>query len=404
MKKLKAMFLIILMLFPSLVIFYPNNANAKTIADLRRELDEIEKRENENNNNISLTESEIATVQNEIGSIYNEINTITNDIKTATKEIEDLGKKIIEKDESIKKLMSSLQKTEGNSFYIEYLFGADSIEEFIYRYAITEQITEYNSDLIIEMQDMIKKNEDKKKELATRQKDLENRQSVLSVKITDLTNSKVKLYELGTSIEDEIKNAKAVIQMYKDAGCGENEDISTCANKLLPSDTKFWRPFGEGFVSSEFGYRNPIYNSWGQLIASAGLHEGIDLTNGYGYNNKIYSIANGKVVATWYDQWGGNQITVHHNINGKAYSSSYAHLSRILVKKGDVVTKDSVIGMMGDTGSATGPHLHLAISTGLRFTDYSGYSAYAARCLNPRDLINFPSGERYWSDKVSYYR
>lgn len=59
---------------------------------------------------------------------------------------------------------------------------------------------------------------------------------------------------------------------------------------------------------------------------------------------------------------------------------------------------------MGDTGSATGPHLHLAISTGLRFTDYSGYSAYAARCLNPRDLINFPSGERYWSDKVSYYR
>lgn len=192
--------------------------------------------------------------------------------------------------------------------------------------------------------------------------------------------------------------------MYKDAGCGENEDISTCANKLLPSDTKFWRPFGEGFVSSEFGYRNPIYNSWGQLIASAGLHEGIDLTNGYGYNNKIYSIANGKVVATWYDQWGGNQITVHHNINGKAYSSSYAHLSRILVKKGDVVTKDSVIGMMGDTGSATGPHLHLAISTGLRFTDYSGYSAYAARCLNPRDLINFPSGERYWSDKVSYYR
>ena len=46
MKKLKAMFLIILMLFPSLVIFYPNNTNAKTIADLRRELDEIEKREN----------------------------------------------------------------------------------------------------------------------------------------------------------------------------------------------------------------------------------------------------------------------------------------------------------------------------------------------------------------------
>ena len=123
MKKLKAMFLIILMLFPSLVIFYPNNANAKTIADLRRELDEIEKRENENNNNISLTESEIATVQNEIGSIYNEINTITKDIKTATKEIEDLGKKIIEKDKAKLKYKQKLELVKqhyGVDFNITY--------------------------------------------------------------------------------------------------------------------------------------------------------------------------------------------------------------------------------------------------------------------------------------------
>ena len=90
MKKLKAMFLIILMLFPSLVIFYPNNANAKTIADLRRELDEIEQREKENNNNIYLTETEIKTTQNEVGNIYAEIEEITKNIKESEEEVEDI--------------------------------------------------------------------------------------------------------------------------------------------------------------------------------------------------------------------------------------------------------------------------------------------------------------------------
>ena len=78
-------------------------------------------------------------------------------------------------------------------------------------------------------------------------------------------------------------------------------------------------------------------------------------------------------------------------------------MSRILVKKGDIVTKDTVIGMMGSTGSATGPHLHLAISTGLRFTEYAGYNAYVARTVDPRTLINFPSNGS-WADRITYYR
>ena len=393
--------LIISILLFNIILILPINTPAITIADLRRELDEIEQREKENNNNIYLTETEIKTTQNEVGNIYAEIEEITKNIKESEEEIESLNKEIEQKDINTKNLMASLQKTEGNSFYIEYLFGAETIEDFIYRYAITEQITKYNSELITQMKEMIKKNEEKKVELSNKRVELEKRQSTLSDKITSLTNSKVKLYELGTSIEDEIRLARAVIQMYKDAGCGEYENLTTCANKLLPSDTKFWRPMGVGYVTSEFGYRNAIY-SGGKLISSAGLHEGMDLSSGNGTNEKIYSIANGKVAAVWWDQWGGNQITIHHKINGKTYSSSYAHLSKILVKKGDIVSKETVIGMMGATGSATGYHLHLAISTGLRFTDYSGYSAYAARGVNPRTLINFPS-RGSWKDKVTYY-
>ncbi len=376
---------------------------AKTIRDLRRELDEIYEREKENNTSISLNQNEINNIKNEVQAIYTEIENINNTIRDKNEEIDKLNEEIKEKDESSKNLMASLQTTNGNSFYIEYLFGADSITDFIYRYTITEQITTYHEKLIDEMNEKIESAKKLKEELKEKEEELKVRQDSLSSKLVKLEQAKEDLYEVSISIEDEIKNSKQVIQMYLDAGCSEDDDISVCANKLLPADTRFWRPFEHGGISSEYGYRYAIYDSKGNLIEGSGLHEGIDLTNGLGTKNQIYAVANGKVAAVWYDKWGGNQVTIHHNINGKSYSSSYAHMSKVVVSEGDIVTKDTMIGYMGATGMyVTGYHLHLAISTGLRFTEYTGQAAYVAKTVNPRTLINFPSSGS-WKDRVHYY-
>lgn len=401
-KIIKKIFIILLVFsfIPSLNI----SVNAKSIRDLRKELDEIYEREKENNTEINLNQDEINNIKREVETIYTEIENINNTIKEKNEEIDKLNEEIKEKDESSKRLMASLQTTNGNSFYIEYLFGADSITDFIYRYTITEQITTYHEKLIDEMNEKIETAKKLKEELKQKEEELKVRQESLSSKLTTLEQAKEDLYEVSLSIEDEIKNAKQVIQMYIDAGCGEDDDISVCANKLLPSDTKFWRPFEHGGVSSEYGYRYSVYDSKGNLVIGTGLHEGIDLTNGLGTKNEIYSIANGKVAAVWYDEWGGNQVTIHHNINGKSYSSSYAHMSKVVVSVGDIVTKDTMIGYMGATGKyVTGYHLHLAISTGLRFTEYTGQAAYVARTVNPRNYINIPTSGS-WKDRVTYYK
>ena len=73
-----------------------------------------------------------------------------------------------------------------------------------------------------------------------------------------------------------------------------------------------------------------------------------------------------------------------------------------LVKVDDIVTKDTVIGYMGASGSATGYHLHLAIATGLKGVDYYSYSSFVSRTINPRKLINFPSYGS-WKDRVHQY-
>lgn len=85
-------------------------------------------------------------------------------------------------------------------------------------------------------------------------------------------------------------------------------------------------------------------------------HPGIDLTS---TNDSITATGKGVVESVSYSIWGyGNNIVIKHE-NG--YYSLYAHLSETLVKTGNQVNQETVIGKIGDTGWATGPHLHLEI-------------------------------------------
>lgn len=78
-KKIITIILIVLSIIPS--VAYSPKVEAKTIADLRRELDDKYLKEQENDNKITLNQNEINSVKNEVGQIYNEIATINNTIK-----------------------------------------------------------------------------------------------------------------------------------------------------------------------------------------------------------------------------------------------------------------------------------------------------------------------------------
>lgn len=90
---------------------------------------------------------------------------------------------------------------------------------------------------------------------------------------------------------------------------------------------------------------------------SSGWHTALDLTNPAG--TPIYPVTDGKVilVASQFNGYGKHVIVAHDN----AMTSTYAHLSKIKVSEGQVVTKDTELGTVGATGWATGNHLHLEI-------------------------------------------
>ena len=387
MKRIFKFLLIVLITF----IILPINVSAQTLGQLKAEYDSLEKQYSEKNGEIQYTEEQISAAQSRIESIYGEIDEAEQEIQGITNEIAKLNEQINEKDKQIKELMKFMQVTKGESTYLEYIFKAKSITDFIYRISVTQQLSKYNNNLINEMHSMIEKNNKNIEELHQKQADLKDLQVELGEKLVVLRSQRETLHDESMSIEEEIEAAKSMIDTYSNLGCDDDEDIYTCANKYnqLPPGTKFYRPVKVAMVTDEYGWRICPFHG-------PEIHSGIDLS---GYDYTIYAISDGKVAYTGYNGSMGNYIVIDHNINGENYSSVYMHLDwgGIYVSEGQIVNKDTVIARMGTTGSSTGTHLHLSLYVGLYLR--GGY------LVNPRDYINFPSSMySYWNDRTSYYQ
>ncbi len=110
------------------------------------------------------------------------------------------------------------------------------------------------------------------------------------------------------------------------------------------------KPAKKYYISSGFGIRkDPFRKKWAR-------HHGIDMAGWW--KTPIYASADGTVIKAGRNGAYGNFIEIDH---GNGFRSRYGHLSKIKVKKGDRVTLEQEIGLMGSTGRSTSPHLHYEI-------------------------------------------
>lgn len=386
MKKYLSILLILI------IILLPINVSAKTLGQLKAEYKELEKQYDDKKQQIQYTESEISTAKARVQSIYSELEAANKEIQRINDEISKLNESISEKDKQTKELMKFFQISQGESTYLEYIFSANSITDFIYRISVTEQLSKYNDKLIDEMNEMIKKNNENIEKIHKKEEQLTALQKELSEKLVVLGKEKAALDDEEASIEAEIKDSLSIINFYIKAGCTEEQDISTCAKQQLPVGTKFWRPTDTGFMQSK----------WNLDPLSGGgyrYHAGVDISNNGG--TKIYSISDGRVVKVnnYYtpNVGYGKYIIIQHNINGKIYTSLYGHLSQINVSEGAIVNKNTVIGLMGTTGHSQGNHLHLNICIG------ESSCQSLSQTVDPRNYINFPAHYTWYWDRTSYY-
>ncbi|MCX9561881.1 peptidoglycan DD-metalloendopeptidase family protein, partial [Vibrio cholerae] len=113
------------------------------------------------------------------------------------------------------------------------------------------------------------------------------------------------------------------------------------AFQRYPVDSK-WR------ISSNFNPRrlHPV-------TKRVAPHNGTDFAMPIG--TPVYTSGDGVVVMTRNHPYAGNYVVIQH---GNTYMTRYLHLSKILVKKGQKVSRGQRIGLSGNTGRVTAPHLH----------------------------------------------
>lgn len=132
-------------------------------------------------------------------------------------------------------------------------------------------------------------------------------------------------------------------------------DFKTTKFRFLPEykeDISFFIRPAEGQVKDGYG----VNRSRGGILQGR-IHLGIDILREWGA--KVKPTHSGVVILTSRDRKAGNYIVIYH---GYGICSLYMHLSKILVKKGQIVTTNDTIGLVGSTGRSTGPHLHFGIS------------------------------------------
>ncbi len=167
---------------------------------------------------------------------------------------------------------------------------------------------------------------------------IEKKEKIIIKKIK-LRKSIIKTNKIDQNFFNDIKKDKNI--------------LSNLQNQIISAKFKF--PFimpVEGEITTDFGSER-IYNDG----VTRWRHKGIDISAKKG--TPVKATNNGIVAGTYSSKIYGNFVIINH---GVGIYSLYMHLQKVYVKNNQQVFKNDIIGTVGDTGFATGPHLHWQIN------------------------------------------
>ena len=244
------------------------------------------------------------------------------------------------------------EEERGSLSYLSVLFKATSMADLLNRMEFVNEVAEYNKTLIAAMKETRENIKAEKTEMEAKEAQLGEQQDELQGKLDETT----KL------MNEYAADQKALEQMHAAEEKAADEIDAQIARLIADSDVV---PGSEGFiwpVSTSKMISSPI----GSRVAPGGFgstnHKGVDICN-VGYTSSVYATKSGRVPLTNSSGWGGgygNYVVIDH---GGGLTTLYAHMSVVKVSPGDTVSQGTVIGVTGNTGASTGPHLHYEVRT-----------------------------------------
>ncbi|MBU9712784.1 murein hydrolase activator EnvC family protein [Evansella tamaricis] len=406
-------------------------------SELRNEANQAEQELQEVESEIQALESEIrrldesmAVTNERIDEKQAEIDETKTRIELLREDIVELEERIAQRDALLKDRVRNMYKTGGVINYIEVILGAQSFGDLIERVSALSTIAQQDRHILEQhvldkealelaktmLEGELEGLETQMEELEILMAELEEQKEEKDKIIERLVKKGYSLQEQIMSIEEEQQFLKAQEeaakkelklweeeqrrieeekrrqeeerkkqeelerqrqqeQQQQQTGNNNNTDTSQGSGGESNNNAgKLFRP-ANGGVTSPFNPNrlHPIY----RVVRP---HNGIDFGHGGVRNPPIYAAEAGTVIQTSWMGGFGNTIMISHIIDGKPYTTLYAHLASFNVSPGQRVSRGQVIGVMGTTGDSTGVHLHFELHPG----GYSGRSS----AVNPAPYLN----------------
>jgi len=394
--------LILLAVFITPLVFSPFFSSAQTATEIQNRIEEKDAEIRKLEKEIASYQSELEGLDKQKSSLQGEIRQLDltrkklnadiavtgNKIDQTNLKIEDLGLDIGDKEtsiqnnlESIRSGIQSMNETEEKSL-VEVML---SDQDFSSLWGDLDNLLAVRENLqqnIIALRETKSRLEDTRTETIAAKNELTRLKAQLSDQqkiVVQNTNEKNKLLAQTKNSEANYQKLLKERLAQKDAFEKELEDYEAQLQFILdPSKLPKGRilswPLDKIFVTSPYAPR------WG------GFHRGTDFRASVG--TQIKAVANGVVKGTGdtdiccpgasFGKW----IFIEHT-NG--LSSTYAHLSLISVSKDQKVARGQVIGYSGNTGSSTGPHLHVSlyVSSGVKVDSFPSKSYPGKTLIQP---------------------
>lgn len=308
-----------------------------------------------------------------------EIELINEQIDVYTGLIEDKAEEL-EKAEAAEQAQYELYRKrvrameeEGSYTYLDILFQCRSLSDVLSAIDMIGEIMDSDKRLFEEYKTARENTEQVKAEYEATLEQLSEKQETLEAEKAELEEQIAAAVEVINKLQDDIDAAKAEYAKAAAAEAAAQASINAIIAQMQAEEeaarqeaaqnnqqytgtgstatgTYIWPCPSSTYVTSAFGMRDH------PLFGDERPHSGIDIAGSAG--SEVLAADSGTVAVATYSSSYGNYVTIYHS-NGDY--TLYAHMSSLAVSAGQSVTQGDVIGYVGSTGWATGPHLHFEI-------------------------------------------
>lgn len=325
-------------------------------------------------------DQEIALLHDQILNINEQLRIYGQMISDAQERLDDANLRLAQLNRQYKERIRAMEE-EGEITYWQVIFESSSFTDMLDRMNMVDEIAAADTQRLVDLQVASATVEENQRilneemlDLQETRQQLSDSEEMLKVKRTESDDILRELIaqqsefqavlDEASKIQDDLLTEIAQKQKELQAAQYKEELVKMALKGENPPSNATWiEPVSGYTVSSPFGNRKS------PTAGASSNHKGVDMACPSG--TPIYATRAGTVTVASYQAGGaGYYVSINH---GDGFASIYMHMTRYVVSKGQSVAQGELIGYVGSTGIATGPHLHFGVSYGGTYVNPMAY-------------------------------